>query len=60
MDGDEVSGNNFEQVAIDGKYEARLRRGIDQSDEVSFAFFEDFAKDWLAILYRNTPSWRTW
>ena len=58
VDGYQISSNDFKRMAIDRKDETSTRRCVDQPNEVSFAFLEDFAEDWLAILCRDTPSWR--
>ena len=52
--GYKVGCNDLKQVVINTKDERRFRRCVDQPEKISLPFLKDFAKYWLAVLYRNT------
>ena len=49
-----IGRNNLKHVVVDTEDEPRFGRCVDQSNKVPLSFLKDFAKYWLAILYRNT------
>ena len=48
-----VRGYNLKDMVIDAKDKVRGSRRIDEPQEVSLAFLEDFAEDGLSFAFRK-------